>query len=336
MTLAKAAIFNNQTGPDSRVHAVYGKGRLDRLRELTDLYPDVIAEANFDAHADNLNDLEVVFSTWGMPHLTATHLDRLPSLQAVFYAAGSVKGFARPLLERGITVASAWAANGIPVAEFTLAQMLLSCKGYFRNVRASRDPDSPYWQAPQGPGVFGESIAIIGAGMIGRHVIALLKPFTLNILVVDPYLPDADATALGVEKVSLEDAFRRALVVSNHLPNLPSLERVLNGPLFASMREGATFINTGRGAQVDADALAATLAARPDLTALLDVTYPEPAPADSPLRKLPNVRLSTHIAGSINDEVVRMADFMIAEFQRWQAGEPLQYAVTLDKLDTMA
>ena len=75
---------------------------------------------------------------------------------------------------------------------------------------------------------------------------------------------------------------------------------------------------------------------RPTLTALLDVTYPEPPEPDSLFYTLPNVYLTSHIAGSLNDEVNRMADFMVDEFLRWEAGEPLRYEVTLDIMDTMA
>ena len=76
------------------------------------------------------------------------------------------------------------------------------------------------------------------------------------------------------------------------------------------MRSDATFINTGRGAQVIERDLIAVLADWPGLTAFLDVTWPEPPEKESPLYALPNVSLSSHIAGSINDEVVRMADYV--------------------------
>ena len=102
------------------------------------------------------------------------------------------------------------------------------------------------------------------------------------------------------------------------------------------MRPGAAFINTGRGATVVESDLAEVLAARPDLTALLDVTSPEPAPADSPWYALENVHLSSHIAGSGGKEVVRMADYCLEEFEAWKAGKPLRYQVTADMLATMA
>ena len=140
---------------------------------------------------------------------------------------------------------------------------------------------------------------------------------------------------LGVERVSLEELFRRAYVVSNHIPDLPSTKNALGGPLFESMREGATFINTGRGAQVIEADLIETLRNRPDLTALLDVTYPEPPGAESELWALPNVWISPHIGGSVGDEVVRMADCIIEEFQAWESGKPLRYRVTREVLSTM-
>ncbi|MFW6154403.1 MAG: hydroxyacid dehydrogenase [Planctomycetota bacterium] len=321
----------------NQIDRVYARGRKARVAELTDLYEPVVSAATFDEHAEALADRRVAFSTWGMPMLSDDQIDRLESLEAVFYAAGSVKRFAEPYLARGITVVSAWAANAVPVAEFALAQVLLACKTYFRNAAAVTDPESyRAARSNEARGIFGETIALVGAGMIGRKLIELLRPFTLNVVVVDPYLSDADAKALGVTKVSLEEAFGEALVVSNHLPNLPELRGVLNEPLLASMRPGATFINTGRGAQVDEAALAAVFEARPDLTALLDVTYPEPPEADSPLYRLSNVHITTHIAGSLGDEVIRMADWMIDEFLAFQRGQALRYAVTAAQLRTMA
>ncbi|MFP4107119.1 MAG: hydroxyacid dehydrogenase [Phycisphaerae bacterium] len=332
--MRKAAFLCNNKRNFERVYAM---GRREKVASLVDLYPERVTVKNFEQHAENLSEVEVIFSTWGMPSLKPEQLEKLPNLQAVFYAAGTVKGFAQPLLEHDITVVSAWAANAVPVAEWTLSQILLSTKGFFRNARTLNREDHPRWgQCPSGPGNFAETVAIIAAGQIGRKVIDLLQPFDVDVLVVDPYLPDAQADAMGVRKVTLEEAFQEALVVSNHLPNLPSTQDMIERRHFASMREGATFINTGRGAQVVEDDLISVLQQRRDLTALLDVTNPEPPVEGSPLYTMENIILSSHIAGSIGNEVVRMADYMIEEFQRWDAGQDLRYAVSLEMLATMA
>lgn len=295
----------------------------------------IIDHENFEFHKDYMARVQVIFSTWGMPALSEQQLDAMPNLKAVFYAAGSVQSFARPFLARGITVCSAWAANAVPVAEWTLAMVLLSNKGFWRNSQAASRPQTRSG-AIRGRGNFGTPVSILGAGQVGRRVIELLRPFELQVLVFDPFLPEATARELGVEKVSLEDAFARGNVVSNHIANLPATREMLRGQHFAAMQDGATFINTGRGATVTEDEMIAVLRQRPDLTALLDVTNPEPPSPNSPLYELPNVHLSTHLAGSIGDEVVPMADYMIDEFERWARGEPLRYAVTLEMLETMA
>jgi phosphoglycerate dehydrogenase-like enzyme len=333
--LKRAAFFCNDGSWESgNVPRVYGALR-EQIQALTDCYPVVVTTRTFDEHAPRLGDLEVVFSTWGMPALSAEQLDCLPDLRAVFYAAGSVQGFARPLLQRGILVSSAWAANAVPVAEFTLAQILLANKGYFRNTREYCEPQS-FRSAFRGRGNLGALVALLGAGQIGHKVVELLRPFRLNVLVFDPFLSVEDAALLGVENVTLEEAFRRGQVVSNHLANLPATAGMLHGGLFEMLPPGATFINTGRGQTVVEAELIQVLRSRPDVFALLDVTYPEPPAAGSPLYELPNVYLTSHIAGSIGDEVLRLAEYMLAEFQAWEEGRPLRYAVSLEQLETMA
>jgi phosphoglycerate dehydrogenase-like enzyme len=329
--MKRAAMF----GGASQINNVYSQGRKEQVAALTELYPVVVDKNNFEEHAPHLRECQVIFSTWGMPALTAEQLDQLPSLRAVFYAAGSVQGFARPLLERGITVVSAWQANAVPVAEFTLAQILLATKGYFRNVREYTSLQAR-GSAFVGRGNFGETVAVLGAGAIGRKVIELLHPFEFQIVVFDPFLSAENAARLGVDKVTLEEAFERGYVVTNHLANLPETKKMLHDSLFERMRDDATFINTGRGATVDENALIRVLQERPSLTALLDVTEPEPPISNSPLWSLPNAHLTSHIAGSVGDEVIRMADYCIQEFIAWEKGELLRYAVSLEMLNIMA
>ena len=325
-SLARAAFL----GDAARIETVYAQGRRAQVEALTECAPGVFTVADLN----DLSDIEVLFSTWGFPRLNGEQLDLMPKLRAVFYAAGSVQHFARPLLERDILLMSAWAANAVPVAEWTLAQILLANKGYHRNQRefeSARDG-----RKFRGRGNFGAPVAILGAGQIGRRVIELLQPFDLPVLVFDPFLGAEQAEQMGVEKVELNEAFSRGYVVSNHIANLPATVGMLTGAHFEMMPPDATFINTGRGATVRQTEMIEILRARPDLVALLDVTLPEPTPPDSELWDLPGVFLTTHLAGSAGDEVVRMADYAIEEFARWQRGEPLRYAVTLEMLESMA
>lgn len=299
------------------VDYVYSEAQRKQIAEVTDLMPEIVNAGNFDSV--DLKDVEVIFSTWGMMCFTDEQLDRMPNLKAVFYGAGATDYFARPLLARGIKVISAWKANAIPVAEFVLAQIILSMKNYFSN----------NWNNKfAGPGCYGETVALIGAGAISSKLQEMLKVLNMNLnVLVIPSRPER-------RTVSLEEAFRTAYVVSNHLPNREDNQKVLTREMFASMRQGATFINTGRGAQVDEAGLIEVLKARPDLTALLDVTFPEPPEAGSELYTLPNVRLTTHIAGSLNDEVHRMADYVIGDYLHFAAGEPLEHEVTEEMLMT--
>ena len=209
-----AAIFGDQ---ERQIDYVYSNGRKERVAEYTDLYPHLISQANMTEHIPHLQDLEVIFSTWGMPALDVEQLKQLPNLEIVFYSAGSVQKFARPFLENNIQVCSAWQANGVPVAEYTIAQILLANKGYYRNIRDCQTYEGRRNSPFKGRGNFGATVALLGAGAIGRQVIELLEPFHLDIVVFDPYLPDTAADDLGVRRVSLEDAFKEGDVVSNHL-----------------------------------------------------------------------------------------------------------------------
>ena len=191
-------------GEKEKIAQVYRPAARRCIAAQATVLPDVVSTDLSEEGLTRLRDADVIFSTWGMPNLTHAQLDRLPNLRALFYAAGSVQNFARPLLERGISVVSAWRANAIPVAEFTLSQILLSGKGYFRNVREYRDQASNYGTAFRGPGNYGESVALLGAGVVARSVIDMLKPFGWQVLVYDPFLTEGEANALGVEQVSLD------------------------------------------------------------------------------------------------------------------------------------
>ena len=321
------------------VREAYDTSVRGELRSLTGMTETVYTKAELLDEPERFAEVEAVFSTWGMPVMTEEEIRLcLPSLKCVFYGAGTVQKFARPFLACGVKVFSAWAANAVPVAEMTVAQIILSCKGYFLTERLWHDQglaaSRKAFNACRGN--YGETVGIIGAGMIGKLVIRMLKAYELRVLVFDPFLPDETAEELGVEKCDLETLFARSFVVSNHLANNAETRGMLDYGLFSRMRENATFINTGRGAQVVEDDLVRALSERADLTALLDVTDPEPCPEGHPFHTLANCRLTPHIAGSSGGEVARMGLYMLDEYRAWKNGNICRYEVTEKLLETMA
>jgi phosphoglycerate dehydrogenase-like enzyme len=328
----KSALFYDHSPIEGHV---FSQGRKERIADLTDLYPRVITAQNFDEHASALADVEVIFATWGMICFEDRHFQAMPKLKAVFYAAGNVRAFAQPLLDNGITLVSAWQVNAIGVAEMCLSQILLSLRGYFRFVRGYHDVKTFKAKQFSRPGVNGETIGMIGMGKIGLQLTKLLEDYPLKVIAYDPFLSAERAAQLNVELVSLEEIFSRSMVVCNHMPDLETTRGAFARPHFESMRDGATFVNTGRGAQVVESDLLDVLSARPDLTALLDVTWPEPPPEDSPMWQLPNLLISPHIGGATGEEVVRLADLATDEFEAWRAGKSLQHEVTAEIFATM-
>jgi len=333
--LKKATFLSEK--PDN-IKKIYTKSVKNKLREYVDLNEILINKDNIEKHSNILRKMEVAFSTWGMPCFSEDIIKEfLPNLKVVFYAAGSVQSFARPFLNCGVKVVSGWAANAVPVAEYSTAQIILANKGFYQNaVLYKEDASEARKFSSNFPGNYNVNVGIIGAGMIGCRVIELLKPYNINVMVFDPFLSDERANKLGVVKKSLEQVFSTCQTVSNHLANNLKTIGILNKKFFDVMPINATFINTGRGAQVVEKDLIQALKEVPTRTAVLDVTYPEPVQKDSELLKMDNIFITYHIAGSSGNEVERMAWYIVDELIRYESGEKLKYNITHEMLKTMA
>lgn len=316
---------------------IYGEEEQADIAALCDVTAPPQTPESIKEHPELLADAEFIFSGWGAPVLDADFLDKAPKLKAVFYGAGSVRGCVTPeFWKRGIVLTSSWVANAVPVSEFALAEILLSLKLAWRHIANIKLRKEYRRDERDCPGAYKSTVALLSLGMIGRKVAHLLSNFELKVLAYDPFAKPEDAAELGVELVSLEEAFRRADVVSMHTPWLKETENMITGDLLRSMKPNATFINTSRGAIVDEKAMCQVLKERPDLTAVLDVTWPEPPPEDSPLYTLENAVLTPHIAGSMANECHRMAQYAIDECRRFLNGEKLKYQITEEMAARMA
>ena len=139
-----------------------------------------------DIGAEDFSDVVAIFSTWGMPTLTESEIKAsFPALKCLFYAAGTVQKFARPHLNLGIRVFSAWQANAVPVAEFSVAEILLATKGFFALYpRTKKEPRPEMIRVKRGyKGNYGAKVGILGDGAIGSLVIEELLRHKLDILV---------------------------------------------------------------------------------------------------------------------------------------------------------
>jgi phosphoglycerate dehydrogenase-like enzyme len=327
--MAPSALLLMYPGLDARVLDAASRNRLGRIVDLVSPEPLTGTAGAPDA--------EIVLSGWGCPPLDADALDRLPSLRLVAHAAGTVRGIVTDALwERDITVTSAAAANAVPVAEFTFAAIVMLGKDVFGirdRHREARGTATVVDHASVGNR--GLRIGIIGASMIGRLVIERLRTLDVEVVVSDPFLDSAAASALGVVGLELDDLLATSDVVSIHAPALPSTHHLLDAAALARMRDGAWLLNTARGSLVDTAALEAELVSG-RLSAFVDTPDPEPLPTGSPLYDLPNVVLTPHIAGSLGNEVGRMGELAVTEVERYVAGEAPLHPVTRADLERIA
>jgi len=318
-------------GKTAEIERVYAPSVIQQIKTCYELEEEIITLDNWDEKIPVLQKALVIFSTWGMFKIDEEAIrDSLPNLKALFYAAGSVHSFATSFLHSGIALYSASEANAIPVAETVSSLILLSNKGFFQHTQAHTREDFETARAESNdfPGNKNVLVGLLGAGSVGRKVLAKLKDTDITCVVYDPYVDEDSLKQRGARKESLDYIFENCQTISNHMPDLPSTKGILNASLFQKMLPNAVFINTGRGATVNEADLLEALNDKPDMIAILDVTSPEPPVKDSPLYTQSNVILSPHLAGSSGQEVVRLAETMANEAENFLLKRP-----TLTKID---
>jgi phosphoglycerate dehydrogenase-like enzyme len=307
---------------ESLGHVVWNEtGRNYRPDELAELLPDATA----------------VVTSWGSPRFTPELVAAAQRLRIIGHAAGSVKSLApKEVYDAGIVVLSAAPIIAASVAEYTLWGMLSMQRDLYRYEkrvkveRGWRNADDGY-----GSELYYKRVGIIAASHVGRRVIELLRPFSCDVVVYDPYLSPEEAQALGVRLVSLEELCATCDIVSVHAPTTDETKRMVGPEHFKLMKDGALFVNTARAWVVDQAAMVDALR-KGRIRAVLDVFDPEPLPADHPLRDMDNVFLTPHISAFSSESRLRLVEKIAEDIQRFFAGEAPRLAVPWERLAILA
>ncbi len=248
--------------------------------------------------------------------------EKLKLLQLL--TAGYDKIDIRLAAELNVPVATNGGANAWAVAEHAVALLLCLYKRLHhcdRSVREGR------WREPvTGFNTFevsGKTLGLIGAGNIGRKLARRLAAFECDVLYNDIVAVPEIETDLGARRVSLDELFAKADIISLHVPATEDTYRMINRETIAKLKPGAVILNTSRGAAIDEEALVEALKEGRIAGAGLDVFDREPIPADHPFLDLENVVLSPHTGGHSYEGWFRRADFAWKNIQRLVNGEPL-------------
>lgn len=237
-----------------------------------------------------------------------------------------VDGMPLPALrERGTVLTNGAGINAITIAEYVVMGMLNIAKGYREVVRAQDRHD---WliDSPGKQELFGSKALLLGYGAIGKLIEERLKAFNVDVTIVrrsagpNTLTPDQWRARLG--------DFDWVILA---VPATAETDGMIGAGELAAMKDSAVLVNIARGSVVDQDALVAALEQKQIAAAFLDVTTPEPLPANHPLWSLDNAHVSMHLSGRAQDKMfVRSAQRFLENLGRYRQGEPLEPLVNLD------
>lgn len=298
--------------------------------------PAMLRVDSFPAET-NLDEVQVLVTSWGLPQLGAELLDRMPSLGLVAHTGASIRSFITDeVFARGISVTQAGQAMAPAVAEVSLAFTLTLLHRIHRMDHAMHEgtwPDTTVFGTQHE--LSGSVITVVGASRTGRAYLSLLRALEARPLIVDPTLDPAEASRLGAELVHLDEGLERARIVTLHAPSLPTTRHLLGTRELALMQDGAGLVNTARSWLVDEQALLAEVRSG-RLDAAIDVFDEEPLPPDSELRTLPNVVVTPHRAAGTHEGRLRQGRIVAEEVHAWARGLPLAHSVDAHCLHLMA
>ncbi|MEU1837276.1 2-hydroxyacid dehydrogenase [Micromonospora chersina] len=287
---------------------------------LGELPPDVTVELLTDPARLPSSPSGVRF--WVPPFLAGPDagalLAELPDLAVVqLLSAGADTWVGR--VPGGVTLCDARGVHDSATAEWVVAAILSALRGFGPLARAQGRREWAYDEVAPTDELAGKRVLIVGAGSIGAAVRARLAPFEVSFTLV-ARTPRPAEEVHGVDE--LPALLPEADVVVLLVPLTEQTRGLVDEKFLAAMPDGALLVNAARGPVARTSALVAELASG-RLRAALDVTDPEPLPADHPLWDLPNVLLTPHVAGSVRGLLPRAYRLVGEQVRRFAVGEPL-------------
>lgn len=327
--------------PSATYERQFLPSHLDRLRQLCDVVdPCPIDTLERVQDRPEAGEVEVIITGWGAPPLSRDVVRKFLRLALIAHCAGSLKHIVDDgLFDHGVRVTTSALANAQPVAEYTLAYILRWNKKlavYESRYRQERDGFSrTTLHQARDLGNLERTVGVVGASRVGRCLANLLRHFDLDVLLYDPMVSDAEAVELGTSKVSLDELMRSSHIVSINAPLLAETVHMIGRDQLSLMTDGALLINTARGRVVDHAALIDELGTG-RISAVLDVTDPEPLPASSPLYDMDNVILTPHVAGSLGREIHRMTASTLSEVELFIREQRLEHEILAEHWSSAA
>lgn len=320
------------SNPELRKLIFSGHRTIERLSAISEI--DWVEEGR-PFTQDELNhmlpDYDACITSWGSPKITAEILQNATRLKFIGHAAGTVVPVVdESVFSKEITVVNANTALARSTAELTVALMMnLSWKLNEYSLKLKEGQ----WSNNAGqtvPGLFRQTIGLIGYGEISREVIRLLKPFEPRIFLYSQYCTAAEAADAGVELCSLDELLQNSRIISLHSTLSSKTAGMLQKRELDLIADGTILINTARGPIIDEKALMDTLASG-RISAALDVYHQEPVSKDNPLLHMPNVFCVPHIGGFSSYWKTRLGLLVVEDMERWLQGKALHGQMTLEK-----
>jgi len=300
---------------------------IDLLNQLgTVHYNDLKHNFTSEELRTAIRNMDFVFSAWGTPRFDEFVLENANRLKLIGYCGGSVGGlYSKKIYECGISLCSANKLFAESVAEGTVAYMLCGLRQISQldyRMKSGELIESGSLEN----GLIGKTVGLVSFGEITKNVIRMLKPFRCNIKLFSTKKNHDLARELGFEYMGLEELFASCDVISLHTALNANTVGMITKDLLDTIKDGALFINTARGALVDEAALTKALASE-RFSAVLDVFSEEPLCADHQLRRLSNATLLPHRAGPSFDRRADIGLEMAKEIQRFLENKPLLHKI---------